>query len=158
MGNGVLRPAGAGDLDELVELVREFCHLGRRAFDREQVIAGLRPLLTDNGLGRVWFVAGLERPAEHVGYAVLTWGWSVESGGRECRLDELHVRARGNGLAALVLVELLEQAQAAGATKVLLQTEAHDRRAREFFGAAGFDLTDSVWMSTELDLIRRTRN
>ena len=60
MGNGVLRPAGAGDLDELVELVREFCHLGRRAFDREQVIAGLRPLLSDDSLGRVWFVAGLE--------------------------------------------------------------------------------------------------
>jgi hypothetical protein len=72
----------------------------------------------------------------------------VASGGRECRLDELHLRARGNRLAGRVLGELLQAAEAAGATKVVLETEAHDRRTREFFGAAGFDLTDSVWMST----------
>ena len=74
----------------------------------------------------------------------------MAAGGRECLLDELHVRARGNELATRVLAALLDEAQAAGAVKVLLDTEAHDRRAREFFGAAGFDLTDSVRMSLPL--------
>jgi hypothetical protein len=65
-------------------------------------------------------------------------------------LDELHLRGHGNGLAVLALVEILHEIEAAGAARVVLETEAHDRKTRQFFGAAGFDLTDSVWMSTAL--------
>jgi GNAT superfamily N-acetyltransferase len=144
---GVLHRAGPGDLDDLVTLAGQFCHLRQRAFDRDRVVGGLRPLLTDDTFGQVWLVHDPEHPGEPAGYAVLTWGWSVAAAGRECRLDELHVRARGNGLAARVLAELLEVALAGGAVRILLETEAHDRRAREFFGAAGFDLADSVYMS-----------
>jgi GNAT superfamily N-acetyltransferase len=146
----VLHPCGEGDLDDLVVLVREFCHLGRHPFDRDRVLAGLGPLLADDSLGRVWFVDDPDEPGEPVGYAVVTWGWSLAAGGRECRLDELHVRARGNELAGRVLVELLAEVEAAGVARVFLETEAHDRRVREFFGAVGFDLTDSVWMNLRL--------
>ena len=149
-GGGVLHRARQDDLDEVLMLVREFSHDEQHAFDPDRALTALPPLLTDDALGQVWLVADAEHPGERAGYAVLTWAWSLASGGRECRLDELHVRAHGNGLATRVLVELLKKAEAAGATKVLLETEAHDRRAREFFGAAGFDLTDSVFMRTEL--------
>ena len=76
--------------------------------------------------------------------------WSLRCGGRQCLIDELHVRTHGNGLATRALAELLDVAQAAGAARVVVETEAHDRRAREFYGKADFDLTDSMWMSTEL--------
>jgi GNAT superfamily N-acetyltransferase len=147
---GVLHRAGTDDLDDVLALAREFCHLRQQAFDRGRVLAGLRPLLTDGALGQVWLVHDPEHPGEHCGYAVLTWGWSLAAGGREGLLDELHVRTRGNDLATRVLAELLELAEAAGAVKVVVETEAHDRRAREFYGKAGFDLADSLWMSTEL--------
>jgi ribosomal protein S18 acetylase RimI-like enzyme len=146
----VLHRAGPDDLDELLALAREFCHLKQHAFDLDRVLAGLPPLLADDTLGQVWLVEDPEHPGERAGYAVLTWSWSLTSGGRECSVDELHVRARGNELATHVLAGLLDEAQAAGAVSVVLDTEAHDRRAREFFGAAGFDLTDSVRMSTRL--------
>jgi GNAT superfamily N-acetyltransferase len=147
---GVLHRAGPGDLEALVALAHRFCLLGQHAFDRDRVIGGLRPLLADDTLGQVWLVHDPEHPGEARGYAVLTWGWSVAAGGRECRLEELHVRAHGNGLATQVLAAILDEAQDAGAVKVLIETEAHDRRVREFFGAADFDLTDSVFMSLPL--------
>jgi len=150
----VLHRAGPDDLDGLVALAQAFCHLRQHRFDLDRVRAGLRPLLADDTLGQVWFVEDPEHPGERAGYAVLTWGWSVASGGRECSVDELHLRARGNELATRVLAALLDEAQDAGAVKVLIETEAHDRRVREFFGAADFDLTDSVFMSLLLSVER----
>lgn len=150
MTDRVLHRAGPADLDDLLALAREFCRLRQHAFDPDRVLVGLRPLLADDALGQVWLVDDPEHPGERAGYAVLTWGWSVAAGGRECLLDELHVRARGNELATRVLAVLLDEAQAAGAARILLDTEAHDRKAREFFGAAGFDLTDAVRMSLQL--------
>jgi GNAT superfamily N-acetyltransferase len=151
----VIRRAGPADEEDVVRLVREFYAVDHHEFALERVLAALRPLLADDELGQVWLVADPEggpgaQPASPSGYAVLTWGWSLESGGRECLLDELYVRTRGQGLGTRVLAELVEQASAAGAAAVFLETEAHNRRAREFYGKSGFALEDSVWMSLRL--------
>jgi GNAT superfamily N-acetyltransferase len=146
----VIRRARQGDLDDVLTLVREFYQVDGHEFVPDQVLAALRPLLADDTIGQVWLVDDPERPAEPAGYAVVTWGWSLESGGRECLLDEMYVRARGQGLGTRVLIELLDQAQAAGAAAVFLETEAHNHRARQFYGKAGFALEDSVWMSVRL--------
>ena len=150
MVGGVLHRAGEDDLDDVLTLVREFCHDEQRAFDRERVLSALRPLLADDVLGQVWLVRDPERPGDAAGYAVLTWGWSLGCGGRQCLIDELHVRAPGNDLAMRALAELVDVAQAAGAARVVVETEAHDRRAREFYGKAGFDLADSASMNLDL--------
>jgi GNAT superfamily N-acetyltransferase len=150
MAGGVIHRAGPEDLDLLAELVREFCHVEQHSFDADRVLAALRPLLADDALGQVWLVVDPEHPEDRAGYVVLTWAWSVGRGGRIGLLDEFHVRAAGNQLATDVLAELLEVAQAAGAVRVFVETEAHDRRAREFYGLADFDLTDSVWMNVRL--------
>ncbi len=147
---GVIHRAGPGDLDDVVTLIRECCEVDRRAFDDSRVVTALGPLLADNALGQVWLVDDPEHPGEPGGYAVLTWGWSLESGGRECLLDEMYVRARGQGLGARVLIQLLDRAQEAGAATVFLETEAHNHRARAFYGKSGFALEDSVWMSLRL--------
>ena len=96
-------PGRAGRPRRPLALAREFCRLRQHAFDPDRVLVGLRPLLADDTLGQVWLVDDPEHPGERAGYAVLTWGWSVAAGGRECLLDELHVRARGNELATRVL-------------------------------------------------------
>jgi GNAT superfamily N-acetyltransferase len=150
MTAAVIHRAEPGDLDDLVTLVREFYEIDHHSFDPDHVVAALGPLLADDTVGQVWLVDDPEHPDEPGGYAVITWGWSLESGGRECLLDELYVRARGQGLGTRVLIELLERAEAAGARAVFLETEAHNHHAREFYGKAGFALEDSVWMSVRL--------
>jgi GNAT superfamily N-acetyltransferase len=146
----VIHRAGPGDLDDLMTLVQECAEVDHHVVDRDRVLGALRPLLPDDAVGQVWLVDDPERPGELGGYAIVTWGWSLESGGRECRLDELYVRARGQGLGTRVLAAVVEQARAAGAGVVHKATETHDRRAREFYGKCGFDLEDSVWMSLRL--------
>jgi GNAT superfamily N-acetyltransferase len=146
----VIHRAAPEDLDVLVTLVREFYEVDHHEFDHERVVGALRPLLADDAVGQVWLVDDPEHPGEPGGYAVLTWGWSLESGGRECLLDEMYVRARGQGLGTRVLIQLLDRAQEAGAATVFLETEAHNHRARVFYGKSGFALEDSVWMSLRL--------
>jgi GNAT superfamily N-acetyltransferase len=147
---GVIHRAGPDDLDHVVALVRECCQVDGRAFHDARVLTALQPLLADDALGQVWLVDDPERPGEPAGYAVVTWGWSLGWGGRACRLDELYVRSHGNKLATKVLAEVVEQARAAGAGAVFVETEAHDRHARGFYGQRGFDLEDSLWMSLRL--------
>jgi GNAT superfamily N-acetyltransferase len=147
----VIHRAGPDDLEVVVALVQEFYEVDHHTFDRDRVVGALRPLLADDVLGQVWLVDDPERRVEPGGYAVLTWGWSLESGGRECLLDEMYVRSPGEGLGTKVLIELIEKASAAGAAAMFLETEAHNHRARVFYGKADFALEDSVWMSLKLD-------
>jgi ribosomal protein S18 acetylase RimI-like enzyme len=143
--DGVIVRAGATDEGSLLPLVREFYEADRHAFALDRVLAGLRPLLVDDRHGQVWLIRG--SGGELAGYAVLTWGWSLESGGRECLLDEIYVRAPGRGLGAKALAALVEAAAAAGASAMFLETEAHNDRARAFYRRGGFEAEDSIWMS-----------
>jgi GNAT superfamily N-acetyltransferase len=143
----VVRRAGAADIEELLVLVREFCDLDRHDFDRGRVCRALLPLLADDAVGQVWLLA---EGASAVGYTVVTWGWSLESGGREALLDEVYLRRRGGGLGRVLLGHAMSAAALAGASRMFLETEAHNARVRAFYAGLGFTVEDSVWMSGEL--------
>lgn len=83
----------------------------------------------------------------------MTWGWSLESGGREALLDEIYVRGRGNGFGRVLLTHAMRAAARAGATRMLLETEAHNQRVRGFYASLGFTAEDSVWMSADLPAV-----
>jgi GNAT superfamily N-acetyltransferase len=132
-------------------LVREFCAVDQHDFDEQVVLAGLVPLLGppfgEGAPGQVWVV---EDEAGLNGYGVLTWGWSLESGGRDALLDELYVRDRGRGAGAALLEALVAAARAGGASRMFLETEEGNAAARRFYARAGFDVEGSVWMQRSL--------
>lgn len=142
------RRAAPADLDALLPLVRAFCAADGHEFDSERVVAALGPLLRDDSLGRVWVIddgaGGLS------GYAVLTWGWSLESGGREALLDEIFVLEQGRGSGSDLLDHVLQGARAGGAAAVFLETESPNHRVRSFYARHGFGVEDSVWMRRDL--------
>lgn len=143
-----LHRAGAGDLAALLALVREFCAADRHDYDDERVRRALGPLLAGDEHGQVWLASpGGGAPC---GYAVVTWGWSLESGGREALLDEIYVRKRGGGLGGELLTHAVRAAAAAGASTMFLETEAHNERVRGFYARHGFAAEDSVWMSRSI--------
>jgi ribosomal protein S18 acetylase RimI-like enzyme len=131
------------DLDELIPLIREFYVVDQHEFDLERVLRGLEPLLADDTHGQVWL-------AEDGGYAVITWGWSLESGGREALLDEIYVRDRGRGVGRELLSHAMAAAARGGASRMFLETEAHNDRVRTFYAGLGFVPEDSKWMSADL--------
>ena len=146
----VVRRAGVADIHELLVLIQEFYALNRHEFHEHRVRHALVPLLSGDQVGQVWVMDS--RPEESTsGYAVVTWGWSPKSGGRDALLDELYVRERGAGLGRTLLIQAMAAAVGAGARRMFLETERHNRRVRRFYAGLGFATEDSVWMSQSLD-------
>jgi GNAT superfamily N-acetyltransferase len=110
--------------------------------------SALRPLLADDGLGQVWVLA--DDGGGLGGYGVVTWGWSLEAGGREALLDELYVRERDRGAGALLLEAAAVGSRAAGASRLFLETEPANAAVRRFYARHGFVAEDSVWMQRPL--------
>ena len=140
------RRADLSDLDDLVVLIREFCEADHHPFDEATVRSALRPLLEDDQYGLVWAVG---RPAE--GYAVVTWGYSLESGGRDALLDEIYFRQRNRGQGSALVRALIDDLEARGMNRVFLETEHHNDAVRRFYARHGFQTEDSIWMSRKLD-------
>ncbi len=138
--------AGTVDLEDLLPLVEEYCQLDRHPYDEERVRRALVPLLTDDSHGLVWLIG--EPPQ---GYAVVTWSYSLESGGRDGLLDELYVRERGRGRGSLAVRAILDQLSSLGIHRVFLETEDHNEAARRFYRRLGFREEPSTWMLWEAD-------
>jgi GNAT superfamily N-acetyltransferase len=132
-----IRPPRDGELDDLTALL----------------IAQLREHdndLSDAALGRA--AAGLARRPQSgqflvareddalIGFAALSYLWTLERGGRAAWLDELYVipQRRGQGIGARLLNAALQAAQAAGVLSVDLEIETGHDRAATLYQRAGF--------------------
>jgi ribosomal protein S18 acetylase RimI-like enzyme len=142
-----IRDGRPGDYDSIVPLVRSFYELDRHPFDEDVVESGLRPLLEEDPPG---FVLVAEENGEIIAYAVVTWGWAIESGGRDALLDEIYVADRSRGIGAEMMYRIMNRSRDAGCRRMFLETESHNRAARIFYTRHGFDIADSVWMSRDL--------
>lgn len=143
----VITRATATDLEALIDLSRSYCELDRHTLDVAKTRAGLGPLLESDRYGVVWLIGPESDP---LGYAVVTWGWSVEGGGPEALLDEIYVHDRGRGLGSAAVVAILDDCRKRGMIRVFLETESHNERARRLYTRLGFVTEASVWMSKDL--------
>lgn len=141
-----IRRATRDDVPALLAFIEAYCEADNHDYDEDSALAALGPLLADDSVGQVWMLGG-EPP---LGYAVVTWGHSIESGGREALLDEIFISEPGGGLGAAAMPEILAAAKTAGARRIFLETESSNERARAFYGRHGFVVEDSVWMSRDL--------
>ena len=142
-----IRIAEHADLDGLVELCERFYELDQQQFDEDRVRRALIVLLSSPDRGFVLVAGEVGVP---IGYAIVTWGFAIESGGVDALLDELYVDERSKGLGSRLMERAMEEARAGGAAQMFLETQAHNRRARMFYTRHGFAIDNSVWMSREL--------
>lgn len=142
-----IRRAESSDLDALLDLVAEYCAVDRHSFDEAVVRSALGPLLADDRHGSVWLID--EAPRSPVGYACVTWGYSIEAGGPEALFDELFVRPRGAGIGTRAMELVLDEVRRLGYARIYLETEAHNDRGRRLYERLGFVVEDSVWMSLD---------
>ena len=136
-----IRRAILDDLDALVELHQAVCVVDEHPFSDDRARAAFGPLLVGDEHGVVWVTDDLR------GYAVLTWGWSIEAGGREAVLDEIFVHDRGQGLGSLLLAHVVADGERRGLARIFLETESANARGRQLYERHGFTIDDSVWMS-----------
>ncbi len=133
------------DLEVLLTLIQEFYAIDHHEYAEALLMSSLPGLLASDEFGLVWKVGS---PAE--GYAVVTWGYSLESGGREALIDEIYLRERSKGAGSALLAHILEDCRLRGIVRIFLETESHNARVREFYRRAGFEEDDSIWMSMRL--------
>lgn len=137
----MIRRATPEDLPALLELGAEYAAADHHEFDPERAASGFAGLLGDDTHGVVWITD--DRDA----YAVVTWGWSVESGGKEAILDEIYVRRQGRGIGSQLIEHLHADCDRRGVRRIFLETEPHNAAARRLYERHGYVTEPSIWMA-----------
>lgn len=136
-GGARLRRATSEDVEAILPMMRDFNRFEGIAVEDETLLPALEVLLADASIGGLWLI---EREADVVGYAVITFGFDLEWGGRDAWLTELWVttEARGEGLGRAALMAVEREATLLGARALHLMVRHENTRARELYRSAGF--------------------
>lgn len=130
-------------------LLRAYCEEVGTDLPDEHLLDGLSPIIAEEQIGDV-LVA--EESGELIGYLVMTWGWGIESGGREALIDEMYVipNQRHAGVGTLLMTSALTRAQERETKVVFLETEQDNPESRALYERLGFEIESSIWMSRTL--------
>ena len=145
-----VRPARPEDVSAIFEMVRAFYAEERYAFALDEARASLVRLLGEPALGRVYV---LQDEGVTAGYAILTFGYSLEYGGRDAFLDELFVRpeSRGRGLGGAALAVLEDVCRTHGVRSLHLEVERSKTRTQALYERAGFKSNDRTLLTKTID-------
>jgi ribosomal protein S18 acetylase RimI-like enzyme len=131
-----LRAATPADLDDILPRTRALNDHEGITISTPQLKAALEKLLADSNLGGVWVM----EDGGVIGYAIVTFGYDLEFGGRDAWLTELWVdelaRGRGAGGTALALLEPELRARDVKAYHLQVRPE---NRAMRLYERAGFE-------------------
>jgi GNAT superfamily N-acetyltransferase len=146
MADPVFKPVAQDDLDVALVLMREFYAHEGLAFDEAAAGRALLGLIGDDRFGRA-FLIGLE--TDVAGYAVLTFGYSLEFQGRDAFVDELYLREpyRGRGLGKRALEFLSEVCAQQGIRALHLEVERANYRAQAVYREFKFQDHDRYLMT-----------
>jgi ribosomal protein S18 acetylase RimI-like enzyme len=144
-----IRVAKEPDLAAVVPLMLEFSREVDAELSEQHVSDALKPLLADATIGDVWVV----EDDQILGYLVITWGWGIESGGKEALIDEIFIspEVRGQGLASALIEAALNRARELDTKAVFLETERDNPQSRALYERLGFRTETSLWMRALLE-------
>jgi ribosomal protein S18 acetylase RimI-like enzyme len=137
-------------LQTLLRLAADYHEEHGMAQDAAARSGALGPLLEGSPHGAVYLAGPVRAP---IGYVVITFGWSVASGGLDGFVDEIYVRpgVRGRGIGTELLHSVPRTLARAGLRAIHLHVDRDDARARRLYGRAGFQpREDAMLMSRRL--------
>lgn len=128
--------ATVADLSALLAMMRDFYAEEHLDF-RPPVQQAISELVAGATLDGAYLIADGRGVA---GYFVLTFGFSVERGGKTALLDELYIvpAARGQRLGKAALAEASALAKSAGCKTLHLEVDHANEKARALYQRAGF--------------------
>ncbi|TMQ11747.1 MAG: GNAT family N-acetyltransferase [Deltaproteobacteria bacterium] len=143
-----LRPATLDDLAELLPRTRALNAHEGIALEPAALEGALARLLRDPSLGGAWLV---EQGGAAIGYAIVTFGYDLEFGGRDAYLTELWIDppARGHGAGGAALALLDPELRARGIEALHLQVRP-DNPARRLYQRSGFVASPRIVMTRRL--------
>ena len=131
------RTATPRDADELLPRIAAFYAIEEIPYAEEDVRDGLAKLLYTTDLGRAVL---FEQEGRVVGYAIVTWGYDLEYGGRDAYLTDLYLDpdARGAGLGRAALAEIERVSREDGVKQLHLMVRPENHKALRLYVRAGF--------------------
>jgi len=146
MADPVFRSATPDDIETLIAMMREFYVREGLTFDETIARRGLRGIIGGETFGRVFLVLSADAVA---GYAVLTFGYSLEFHGRDAFVDEIYLRDeyRGQGIGGRALEFLIEVCAENGVNALHLEVERSNTKAQAVYRKFGFEDHDRYLMT-----------
>ncbi len=143
-----LRAATAAELSVLLPRTRALNDHEGIAIGDAELEAALRRLLASPELGGAWLI---ERATATIGYAIVTYGYDLEFGGRDAYLTELWIdeSERGRGAATAALDGLAPELRGRGVHALHLQVRPENPALR-LYERTGFVRSPRVIMTRRL--------
>ena len=156
--SAAFRFASLADVPAILAHQRAWYAAEGYAFDEAVARAAIEGLLGQSERGRLWVLAEGDSndpndpDALVLGYLAVTFGWSLEWGGRDAFVDELYLapshRGGGIGRTAIALAE--DACRAAGVRALHLEVERENARGRALYASTGFADTDRLLLTRRL--------
>lgn len=144
----MLHLATPDDLPRLAPMVAAFhAETGLTTSEADRM-AALELLFSGEVQAAAWMIGPRRAP---VGYIVISFGFSIELGGRDAFVDEFFLRnaVRGRGMGTQVLQALLPMLRDMGVRAVHLETKGGGDRVA-LYERAGFALRDGYCLMTRV--------
>jgi GNAT superfamily N-acetyltransferase len=144
------RPFDGANIDRLLHLMAQlYLHDETVQFDRDRTRRVVHELLANPQWGCIWW---MEAGGELAGYFVLTFGYSLEFGGRFAFLDEFLVEEpwQGQGIGARALAFMEEWCREQGIGAMRLEVAYRNPRALALYRRTGFQTHDRHFMTRRL--------
>jgi GNAT superfamily N-acetyltransferase len=143
-----IRLATVADVAEILPMMADFNGIESIPWEPQAGQGPLRTLLADPTLG---FMALAIRDGAPCGYAVVTYGYDLEYGGRDAFLTELYATApvRGTGLGSTLLAAV-ESLAAERGVHVLHLMVRPENPALRLYQRQGFRPTPRLFLSKRL--------
>jgi GNAT superfamily N-acetyltransferase len=137
MTETTFHPVARTDIELLLQFVQEYYKFDHLSFDERVARTALENFIDDPTFGRVWW---LSVDNELVGYLILTFGYSIEYGGRDAFIDEVYIRAeyRGQGIGRQAITFAETQCRAWGVQALHLEVERNNTTAHALYRSVGF--------------------
>ena len=147
--SAAFRSASPGDVPAILVHQRAFYLADGYEFDESVARGAIEGLLADSERGRLWV---LSDGSEIVGYLAVTFGWSLEWGGRDAFVDELYLAPshRGGGIGGRAIALAEEACRAAGVRALHLEVERTNGRGRALYARTGFKDTERLLLTRRL--------
>jgi ribosomal protein S18 acetylase RimI-like enzyme len=144
-----IRIATSADTAALVDLMAQFYRESFYSLQRDAAGSAFQQLMADSALGRVWIC---EQKSQAAGYIVLTFGFSMEYGGRDGFVDDLFVRPefRGRVLDKQLLDTLIRECVRLQVRALHLEVGRANHRAKALYQSRGFRYNDRQLLTIKL--------
>ena len=144
-----MRKASLNDVDQLVAMMTEFYAESSYPVNQRRAAETFAAVLSDDRLGNAWLI---QADSHDVGYAVVTFCYSLEYGGLNAVLDDFFVRPafRGLGLGSAALEEIRAFCASRGIRAIHLETGRENHSALTLYHRVGFIETKQLHMTLKL--------